>query len=236
MQKLKELSIDHVIVEVKSSMWGLIESRVQVRNFRNGTYDVNYIPHVPGPHRAQVEVGGHLIQDTKSVKVLRISWKRRWKIYSTTWSSCFKHRAGYLLWHFEASDPRIYTGRRADSRVRQWRNKRWQVVPPDIHGARKESKVRVCGKQWQQQSAVFWLEDWKFVKKFGSEGGGHEQFNGPCGISIDQKDRVIVNDWNNHRVQVFSSDGKFLFKFRDAGNDRLIHPRFALYHDKRNAS
>ena len=81
----------------------------------------------------------------------------------------------------------------------------------------------------------FDLKTGKFVKKFGSEGGGHEQFNGPCGISIDQKDRVIVNDWNNHRVQVFSSDGKFLFKFRDAGNDRLIHPRFALYHDKRNA-
>ena len=96
MQKLKELSIDHVIVEVKSSMWDLIESRVQVRNYRNGTYNVNYIPRVPEPHRAQVEVGGHLIQDTKSVKVLRISWKRRWKIYSTTWNSCFK-QAGYLL-------------------------------------------------------------------------------------------------------------------------------------------
>ena len=163
MQKLKELSIDHVIVEVKSLMWGLIKSRV--RNYRNGTYDVNYIPRVPGPHRAQVEVGGHLIQDTKPVKVLRISWKRRWKIYSTIWSSCFKHRAGYLLWQFEVSDPRIYTGRRADSRVRQWRNKRWQVVPPDIHGVRQKSKVRVCGKQWQQQSAVFWLEDWKVCEK-----------------------------------------------------------------------
>ena len=82
----------------------------------------------------------------------------------------------------------------------------------------------------------FDLKTGKFVKKFGSEGSGHGQFNGPCGISIDQKNRFIVNDWNDHRMQVFSSDGKFLFKFGDAGNDRLIHPRFALYHDKRNAS
>ena len=34
--------IDHVVVEVKSSIWGLIES--SVRNYRNGTYDVSYLP------------------------------------------------------------------------------------------------------------------------------------------------------------------------------------------------
>ena len=100
----------------------------------------------------------------------------------------------------------------------------------------KSQKYVLVADSDNNRVQYFDLKTGKFVKKFGSEGSGHGQFNGPCGISIDQKDRVIVNDWNNHRVQVFSSDGKFLCKFGDAGNDRLIHPRFALYHDKRNAS
>lgn len=71
----------------------------------------------------------------------------------------------------------------------------------------------------------------KFVKKFGFEGSGYGQFNGLCGILVDQKDCVIVIDWNNYWVQVFSFDGKFFFKFGDVGNDRFIYFRFVLYYD-----
>ena len=52
--------IDHVVVEIKSSVWGLVET--VVKNFRNGTYDVSYVPRVPGPHKVEVEVGGSLIK------------------------------------------------------------------------------------------------------------------------------------------------------------------------------
>lgn len=71
----------------------------------------------------------------------------------------------------------------------------------------------------------------RFIRKFGTEGNGPGQFNGPCGISIDGNDRLIVTDWNNHRIQVFNYDGKFLFKFGDRGGERLVHPRAAIFHD-----
>ena len=78
---------------------------------------------------------------------------------------------------------------------------------------------------------IFDVKTGKFIKKFGSEGIGDGQFNGPCGMSVDGDNRIIVTDWNNHRIQVFTSDGKFLFSFGDKGDGKLLHPRFAIYHD-----
>ena len=49
---------------------------------------------------------------------------------------------------------------------------------------------------------VFDLKTGKLVRKFGKEGSGTGLFNGPCGVSVDAWDRIIVTDWNNHRIQV----------------------------------
>ena len=51
----------------------------------------------------------------------------------------------------------------------------------------------------------------KYIGQFGgSRGEGHGQLSTPLGITYDGKDRILVADFNNRRVQVFNMDGTFV--------------------------
>ena len=57
----------------------------------------------------------------------------------------------------------------------------------------------------------------KWLGTFGTAGSGPGQFNRPEGVCIDQQDRVYVADSCNHRIQVFSDQGIFLYTYGKAG-------------------
>ena len=40
----------------------------------------------------------------------------------------------------------------------------------------------------------------------------------PYQIAIGPQDTILVTEWNNHRVQVFSKEGQFLHCFGSKGN------------------
>lgn len=232
--------IDHVVVEVKSAMWGIIESRV--RNYRNGTYDVTYLPRVPGPHRVQIEVGGHLIRDSPFMVEVQPPILSPLKSFGSHGNPDGKFSqphgvAGSNKGHIVVSDSlkhRIHVFTSDGGQILDFGGegtKDGKLYHPMAIAFDRSQKFVLVADSDNNRVQYFDVRTGKYVKKFGSEGSAHGQFNGPCGISVDGKDRVIVTDWNNHRVQVFSHEGKFLFKFGDAGNDRLIHPRFAIYHD-----
>ena len=50
-----------------------------------------------------------------------------------------------------------------------------------------------------------------FVAQWGGPGDGPGQFNAPEGVTVGPENRLYVADTNNHRVQVFSPEGEFLF-------------------------
>jgi DNA-binding beta-propeller fold protein YncE/ABC-type molybdate transport system permease subunit len=50
----------------------------------------------------------------------------------------------------------------------------------------------------------------RWLATFGQAGTGPGEFNRPEGLCVDAQDRLYVADSCNHRIQVFSSDGKFL--------------------------
>lgn len=50
-----------------------------------------------------------------------------------------------------------------------------------------------------------------FLKKFGKWGEGDGQFNGPTGVATISDIGIIVVDGGNNRIQIFSSEGKFIF-------------------------
>ncbi len=58
----------------------------------------------------------------------------------------------------------------------------------------------------------------KFLNAFGRPGDGAGEFNRAEGLGIDSKDQVYVADSCNHRVQVFTSEGKVLRSYGKAGN------------------
>ena len=56
-----------------------------------------------------------------------------------------------------------------------------------------------------------------FLSSFGHPGTGPGEFNRPEGLTVDAQDRIYVADSCNHRIQIFSSDGKFIRSYGKAG-------------------
>ena len=62
-----------------------------------------------------------------------------------------------------------------------------------------------------------YAKDGRFIKAWGTKGTGPSQFNTPHTIALDSKNRVIVGDRNNSRVQVFDMDGNFIEMWTNLG-------------------
>lgn len=65
---------------------------------------------------------------------------------------------------------------------------------------------------------VFDLDSGRLVRRFGSPGTGVGQLNHPTHIFLDGKGRAYVSDSMNARVQVFDSEGKYLFHIGSLGD------------------
>ena len=52
-----------------------------------------------------------------------------------------------------------------------------------------------------------------------------------AGVNVDSDGRIIVYDFNNHRVQVFDKTNRFLFKFGDTGDEKLCDPYRCVFHN-----
>jgi len=42
----------------------------------------------------------------------------------------------------------------------------------------------------------------KFVGKFGTKGSNLGEFNRPRSVAVLSNGRIVVCDWNNHRIQI----------------------------------
>jgi len=59
----------------------------------------------------------------------------------------------------------------------------------------------------------------KFIKTFGSLGSEYGEFKQPSGVAVNSHGNIIVSDTENHRIQVFTSNGIFLFEFGSFGSN-----------------
>ncbi|MBI4182397.1 MAG: 6-bladed beta-propeller [Proteobacteria bacterium] len=55
----------------------------------------------------------------------------------------------------------------------------------------------------------------KLIRSWGGPGNGPGQFSTPHAIWVDRRDRVLVVDRENHRVQLFDRAGAYLCEWRD---------------------
>lgn len=67
-------------------------------------------------------------------------------------------------------------------------------------------------------SAVYALQQYKFVMKWGSLGAGNSQFMRPHDIAFDSKGNVYVSGRDNNNIQKFTHNGTFLLKWGTKGS------------------
>jgi len=58
----------------------------------------------------------------------------------------------------------------------------------------------------------------KPASQFGSEGSDDGQFDDPSSVACNSRGEIVIVDSENHRIQVFDGNGKFMFKFGSQGN------------------
>ena len=84
---------------------------------------------------------------------------------------------------------------------------------PRVHGTSK-LLVKVNGEHISCSPFTVILKPFqvKPVLSFGNYGWGEGMFKNPCGVAVSDGDEIVVADNQNHRVQVFDSNGTFLRK------------------------
>ena len=81
-------------------------------------------------------------------------------------------------------------------------------------------KIQINGEHVHGSPFAVSVDTRKFspVMSFGQQGSSEGMFNGPCGVAVNERDEIAVSDSDNHRVQVFSSDGTYLRSFGAEGD------------------
>ena len=68
------------------------------------------------------------------------------------------------------------------------------------------------------------------MKSFGKQGSGDGELKNPASVCITSDGRfIVVVDFNNSRIQVFTMDGEPVFKFGDSGPEGWIIRSFAFF-------
>ena len=70
----------------------------------------------------------------------------------------------------------------------------------------------------KQQKMLKGGADYSFKSKFGSQGSANGQFEDPQAIAVLANGDIAVSDTDNHRVQIFNSNGEFKSKFGSQGS------------------
>ena len=76
----------------------------------------------------------------------------------------------------------------------------------------------------------------KPVLSFGKKGSSEGMFSFPWGVAVNARDEIAVTDHNNHRVQIFNSEGNYLRSFGGHGNKEgeFQSPIGITYHNNGN--
>ena len=85
---------------------------------------------------------------------------------------------------------------------------------------RHKVTVKVNGEHVRASPFTVQVKPFQFrpVLSFGKEGSSVGMLKYPWGVAVNARDEIAVTDKNNHRVQIFNSDGNYLRCFGREGN------------------
>ena len=67
----------------------------------------------------------------------------------------------------------------------------------------------------------------KVLTKFGTRGSEGPQFAGPHYVATNSHGNIVISDFHNHNIKIFTKDGAFIFSFGTNGEIQLLdflHP------------
>lgn len=85
-----------------------------------------------------------------------------------------------------------------------------------------DGEIYVADGYGNSRIAKFTAEG-KFLKAWGKRGKADGEFHIPHSVILDPKNRVLVGDRENFRVQVFDREGKHLATWKDTGSPYCMH-------------
>ena len=98
--------------------------------------------------------------------------------------------------------------------------------------------IKVNGEHVRGSPCIVQVKSFQFrpVLSFGKKGSSVRMFDSPWGVAVNARDEIAVTDTNNHRVQIFNTDGNYLRSFGREGNEagEFIYPRGIAFHNNGN--
>ena len=88
-----------------------------------------------------------------------------------------------------------------------------------------EVLIADCGNSRIQR---FNFQTGTVVKSFGKFGAEKGELNNPVDVTVDDKERIVVTEWGNNRIQVMSKEGESIFTFGDNGPEKLQYPNCCI--------
>ena len=201
----------------------------QVEDHGDGTYTITLTPQVAGPHQLVITVDGHHVQGGPydlEVKGDYTSLCDVHQVIDVKDPSCVAiHENGDL--YVGSDDHHIYVfdqdGHLKNTIGERGRGNGQFKGPCSISIIGEVMYIADCGNHRIQKLTT----GGRFLHKFGKEGSGQGQLSYPRGVVVDSKNRVIVSDWYNSRVQIFSQDGRrsdWLLTIDGTGNNPFRNP------------
>ena len=92
----------------------------------------------------------------------------------------------------------------------------YPIVQGTIKLLVKVNEVHIRGSPFTVIVKPFYVRP---LLSFGQQGSGEGMLRFPFGVAVNDKDEIVVADSNNHRVQVFDSNGTFLRSFGHKGEN-----------------
>ena len=98
----------------------------------------------------------------------------------------------------------------------------YQVSYCPRHPGKSQVTVKVNGEHIGDSPFTVQVTPFQFkpVVSCGKEGSSEEMFKRPWGVAVSAKDEIAITDHNNHRVQIFNSEGNYLRSFGRHGTKK----------------
>ena len=185
----------------------------EVEDHGDGTYTITLTPQTAGPHQLLITMDGHHIHGSPfdlSVKADYTSICGPHQMIEVSGKPyCLAiHRNGDI--YVGCEDNHIYVfnhGGHLKKTIGNSGNGDGEFYGPV--GLSIKGEVMYVADHYNNRIQKMTTEG-EFLDTFGNKFPGEGQLYGPWDVIVDAKDRVIVSDSNNNKVQVFNKDGGFL--------------------------